>query len=184
MRVLALLLVAGSFWRCGPRVQALFSPERGKPGSIGVVPAPGPKNVVNSRIEPGLGFMGHLAWPRYTLGDSAVRMPAETVNLLRSNRKYRDLPHATNIPFSRMDSGLTVPSCEITGPIEWYCMRVRLAVLVSVCILLLVAGLASAINKTRKPTGRFCEFQGYIADKRDQFPPRLSRLPPPYMRIT
>src|SRR5579864_9820812 len=27
VRVLALLLVAGSFWRCGPRVQALFSPE-------------------------------------------------------------------------------------------------------------------------------------------------------------
>jgi len=27
VRVLALLLVAGSFWRCGPRVQALFSLE-------------------------------------------------------------------------------------------------------------------------------------------------------------
>jgi hypothetical protein len=27
-RILALLLVAQSFWRCGPRVQALFSPEQ------------------------------------------------------------------------------------------------------------------------------------------------------------
>lgn len=31
-RVLALLLVAGSFWRCGPRVQALFSPEEDNRG--------------------------------------------------------------------------------------------------------------------------------------------------------
>jgi ABC-type microcin C transport system permease subunit YejB len=29
-RVLALLFAAGSFWRCGPRVQALFSPEQDK----------------------------------------------------------------------------------------------------------------------------------------------------------
>lgn len=28
VRVLALLLAAGSFWRCGPWVQALFSPEQ------------------------------------------------------------------------------------------------------------------------------------------------------------
>ena len=27
VRVLALLLAAGSFWRCGPWVQALFSPD-------------------------------------------------------------------------------------------------------------------------------------------------------------
>jgi ABC-type microcin C transport system permease subunit YejB len=27
-RVLALLFAAGSFWRCGPRVQALFSPQQ------------------------------------------------------------------------------------------------------------------------------------------------------------
>lgn len=28
VRVLAFLLAAGSFWRCGPWVQALFSPEQ------------------------------------------------------------------------------------------------------------------------------------------------------------
>jgi hypothetical protein len=33
VRVLALLLVAGSFWRCGPRVQGLFSPDPEDPGA-------------------------------------------------------------------------------------------------------------------------------------------------------
>ena len=33
-RVLTLLLVAGSFWKCGPWVQALFSPEQDNRASV------------------------------------------------------------------------------------------------------------------------------------------------------
>lgn len=36
-RVVALLFAGGSFWRCGPRVQALFS-GTGQPRSISVAP--------------------------------------------------------------------------------------------------------------------------------------------------
>jgi len=34
VRILAFLLAAGSFWRCGPRVQALFSPKDDEVASV------------------------------------------------------------------------------------------------------------------------------------------------------
>jgi len=95
-------------------------------------------------------------------------MPAETVNFLRSNRRYRDLPPRNKHPF--LPHGFRLDGPFLRGHRSHRMVRYACSprgARIGLHSLAGDLGVAYAINKTCKPTGRFCDFHEYIADRGD-----------------